>query len=55
LWRAGRIFEPSLRSFDAVHLITALELRPIDAFVTYDQRQAAAADRAGLPTYSPGA
>jgi uncharacterized protein len=54
LWRAGRLFEPGLRSFDAVHLITALELRPIDAFVTYDQRQAKAAHRAGLPTYSPG-
>lgn len=55
LWRAGRIFEPHLRSLDAIHVMTALELRPIDAFVTHDNRQAAAARDAGLPTVSPGA
>jgi predicted nucleic acid-binding protein len=55
LWHAGRIFEPRLRSLDAIHVMTALELRPIGAFVTYDNRQAAAARKAGLPTVSPGA
>jgi hypothetical protein len=55
LWRAGRIFEPHLRSLDAIHVMTALNLRPIDAFVTHDKRQALAARRAGLPTVSPGA
>jgi hypothetical protein len=36
-------------------VITALERRPIGAFVTYDRRQAAAARHAGLPIVSPGA
>jgi hypothetical protein len=35
--------------------MTALELRPIEAFMTYDERQAKAARKAGLPTVSPGA
>jgi hypothetical protein len=55
LRRAGRRFEPHLRSLDAIHVMTALELRPIEAFMTYDKRQAAAARKAGLPTVSPGA
>jgi hypothetical protein len=55
LWRAGRFFEPHLRSFDAVHVMTALNVRPIDAFVTYDLRQAEAAQVAGLNVRSPGA
>jgi predicted nucleic acid-binding protein len=55
LWRAGRIFEPHLRSFDAVHVMTALNARPIDAFVTYDIRQAEAALVEGLNVRSPGA
>jgi predicted nucleic acid-binding protein len=54
LWRAGKIFEPHLRSLDAIHVITALEHPPIDAFVTHDLRQVAAARDAGLPTVSPG-
>jgi hypothetical protein len=55
LWRAGRFFDPGLRSLDAIHVMTALNLRPISAFMTYDIRQAAAAREAGLPTRSPGA
>jgi PIN domain len=55
LWRAGRFFEPHLRSFDAVHVMTALNVRPIDAFVTYDLRQAEAALVEGLTVRSPGA
>jgi predicted nucleic acid-binding protein len=54
LWRAGRSFEPRLRSFDAVHVMTALEARPIDAFVTYDTRQAKVARDVGLNVRSPG-
>jgi hypothetical protein len=54
LWRAGRIFEPHLRSFDAVHVVTALNVRPIDAFVTYDLRQAESALVEGLNVRSPG-
>jgi uncharacterized protein len=55
LWRAGRFFEPHLGSLDAIHLMTALNARPIDAFVTYDLRQAEAAQVAGLNVRSPGA
>jgi hypothetical protein len=55
LWRAGRYFEPHLRSFDAVHVMTALSVRPIDAFVTYNLRQAEAALVEGLNVRSPGA
>jgi predicted nucleic acid-binding protein len=40
LRQAGRRFEPHLRSLDAIHVMTALELRPIEAFMTYDKRQA---------------
>jgi predicted nucleic acid-binding protein len=51
---AGAISEPALRSLDAIHVIAAVELSPLDAFVTYDERQAAAARLAGLRTLSPG-
>jgi predicted nucleic acid-binding protein len=54
LRRAARIFEPKLGSLDAIHVATAFEHRPIDAFVTYDERQAKAAIRVGLPVVSPG-
>jgi predicted nucleic acid-binding protein len=54
LWRAGKLFEPYLRSLDAIHLTTALELRPIRAFLSYDLRQIAAARETGLRTVSPG-
>ena len=52
---AGLLAEPNLRSLDAIHLVTALHLYPIDAFVTYDKRQAAVARLAGLQAVSPGA
>lgn len=51
---AGALDEPSLRSLDAIHLAAALTLYPIDAFVTYDKRQAAVARLAGLRTTAPG-
>jgi predicted nucleic acid-binding protein len=52
---AGMLGEPYLRSLDAIHVVTALYVYPIDAFVTYDKRQATAARLAGLQTVAPGA
>jgi predicted nucleic acid-binding protein len=52
---AGALAEPALRTLDAVHVASAVGLSPIDAFVTYDERQAAAARLAGLRTVAPGA
>jgi predicted nucleic acid-binding protein len=51
---AGALTEPALRALDAVHVASAVGLHPIDAFVTYDERQAAAARLAGLRTVAPG-
>ncbi len=51
---AGALDEPALRTLDAIHVIAAIDLSPIDAFVTYDERQGAAARLAGLRTMSPG-
>jgi predicted nucleic acid-binding protein len=52
---AGMLAEPALRSLDAIHVVTALHVYPIDAFVTYDKRQAAVARLVGLQTVAPGA
>lgn len=51
---AGALAEPALRALDSIHVATAVDLHPIDAFVTYDERQAAAARLAGLRTTAPG-
>jgi hypothetical protein len=51
---AGMLAEPTLRSLDAIHVVTALHLYPVDAFVTYDKRQANVARLAGLTTVAPG-
>jgi predicted nucleic acid-binding protein len=51
---AGALAEPALRALDAIHVASAASLHPIDAFVTYDERQAAAR-LAGLRTVAPGA
>ena len=51
---AGALTEPALRALDAIHVVSAVDLHPIEAFVTYDERQAAAARLAGLRTVSPG-
>lgn len=51
---AGALAEPALRALDAIHVATAVGLHPVDAFVTYDERQAAAARLAGLRTTAPG-
>lgn len=52
---AGALQEPALRALDAIHVTAALELSPVDAFVTYDERQSAAARLAGLRTVAPSA
>jgi predicted nucleic acid-binding protein len=51
---AGALAEPALRALDAIHLATAIDLGPIDAFVSYDDRQSAAARLGGLRTAAPG-
>jgi predicted nucleic acid-binding protein len=51
---AGALAEPALRALDAVHVSAAIELSPLDAFVSYDERQSAAARLAGLRTVRPG-
>src|SRR5919206_598636 len=51
---AADLAPPSLRSLDAVHLATALNLgSALDAFVVYDERLAQAATDAGLPVVTP--
>lgn len=51
---AGLIEPPRLRTLDAVHIQCARILGDeLDAFVTYDDRQAAAARAAGLPVQQP--
>lgn len=52
---AGRLEPPALRSLDAIHLASALALGDdLDAFVTYDERQAQAATAYGLTVVTPG-
>jgi uncharacterized protein len=52
---ASRLPDPSIRSLDAIHVATALQLRPdLDALVTYDISLASAAERQGLPVAAPG-
>jgi predicted nucleic acid-binding protein len=53
LLAAGALAEPTLRALDAVHIASAAAVLPIDAFVTYDDRQGAAARLAGLRTVAP--
>lgn len=55
LLAAGALAEPALRALDAIHVAAAAAVAPIDGFLTYDERQAAAARLAGLRTVAPGA
>jgi uncharacterized protein len=55
LLAAGALSEPSLRALDAIHVAAAASLAPVDGFLGYDERQAAAARLAGLRTFAPGA
>ena len=50
---AATIGPPTLRTLDAIHLATARSIPGLDAFVTYDDRLAAAAKVLGLPVVSP--
>jgi uncharacterized protein len=52
---AGALDEPALRALDAIHVASAIDLDPVDTFLTYDERQAAAARLNGLRTVAPGA
>ena len=54
LVHAGSLDGAGLRSLDAIHVASAKAVRPIEAFVTYDARQATAAEHAGLRTAAPG-
>jgi hypothetical protein len=46
---------PTIRSLDALHVASALRLGgEVEAFVTYDRRQAEAAVAAGLRVTGPG-
>lgn len=51
---AGALEEPALRSLDAIHVAAAASVSPITAFVSYDERQSAAARLVGLRTAAPG-
>ena len=53
LLRAAGLEEPFLRALDAIHIASALVLDELDAFVSYDERQSAAARIAGLRTTAP--
>lgn len=53
---AGRLDPPELRSLDALHLATALELGDdLRGIVAYDRRLAEAAAAYGISVASPGA
>jgi uncharacterized protein len=52
--RAALLDPVTLRSLDALHLATALELRDeLDGLVTYDRQMGAAAETLGLAVLSP--
>jgi predicted nucleic acid-binding protein len=50
---AGALSESYLRALDAIHVAAAIEVTPSEAFISYDERQSAAARLAGLRTVSP--
>lgn len=43
----------TVRTLDALHIASAVELPGVTAFVTYDERQASAAEAFGLRVVSP--
>ncbi len=52
--RAGAAQPPSLRSLDAIHLVSALTLGDdLEAFVAYDDRLLTAAEQTGLSIARP--
>ncbi len=53
--RTGSVAAPTVRTLDAIHLVSATELDPSHTdFVTYDARLARAAADAGLRIAAPG-
>lgn len=52
LARAAELTSRRVRSLDAIHLATALEIEP-DEFVAYDRRLLEAAEASGLTVASP--
>lgn len=51
---AGAIGGPTLRALEVIHIASAERLAPdVEAFVTYDDRQAAAARAAGFVVEAP--
>lgn len=51
---AARLSPPTLRSLDAIHLASALQLGDeLTAFVAYDERLLSAASALGMPISSP--
>lgn len=51
---AGAFDAPSLRTLDAIHVASALEIAAdLELFITYDANQARAARVAGLPLSAP--
>lgn len=51
----SQIIAPGLKSLDAIHLASAVHLKPLElSFVTYDKPLAKAAQEAGLKSLSPG-
>lgn len=51
---AGTLDPPVLRTLDAIHLVTAMEIEDeLTAVVAYDVRLLDGAGRAGLPVYTP--
>jgi predicted nucleic acid-binding protein len=54
LERASDLDPPALRTLDAIHLASALRIgADLEAFVTYDRRQSAAAEAMGLRVTAP--
>ena len=51
---AAGFLDPNLRSLDAIHLATAMQIgSQLDSFVSYDSRLLGFAQLAGLPVASP--
>jgi uncharacterized protein len=51
---AAQVNSPLLRSLDAIHVASALLLRPnLDVLISYDRRMLEAARTAGIPTARP--
>jgi predicted nucleic acid-binding protein len=52
---ASELAPVGLRAIDSVHVATALSIgRELETFISYDRRQLAAAEQAGLSVASPG-